>query len=216
MWQWIADYAGEDQVRSGSWAALIHEAVREGSIAESDRVPLLHAFSTASVDTTIASIASMIWLFAHHPDQWRRLREDPSLVPSAFNEVVRLESPIQMFTRVAGEDIEIESVSLESGTRVIVGYQSANRDERQFEDPDSFDIGRNPVGHLAFGHGLHGCVGQGVARLEAHAVLKALLARVEGFEILDEERSRRTITRVLNRVEVRLSGPDVPEYERRS
>jgi cytochrome P450 len=104
-------------------------------------------------------------------------------VKQAFNEVLRIESPISGFTRVTTQPTEIAGEPLPAGARVLVSFASANRDERRWDDPDRFDITRNSAGHVGFGHGVHACVGMGLARLEGAAVLSALAERVERFEL---------------------------------
>lgn len=132
-----------------------------------------------SLDTTISAIGNAIWLFATHPEQWDRLRRSPDRIKSAFNEVLRLESPISCFTRVARAGTQVDGCDVPAGSRVLVSFASANRDERRWHEPDRFDILRESAGQLAFGHGEHACVGMGLARLEGAVVLAALAARVD-------------------------------------
>ncbi len=136
-----------------------------------------------SLDTTIAALGNAIWLFATHPDQWELVHRQPERVKSAFNEVLRLESPVSGFTRVTTEPTAIAGVEIPVAARVLVSFASANRDERRWDEPERFDITRNNAGHVGFGYGEHACVGMGLARLEAAAVLTALAERVERFEL---------------------------------
>ncbi|WP_319336510.1 cytochrome P450 [Streptomyces sp. NY05-11A] len=121
--------------------------------------------------------------------------------------MVRIESPIQVFSRVTTREADLgEGVVIPSGVRVLHSYGAANRDERHFPDPDRFDVRRNPVDHLGFGYGNHACAGQGLARLEVHAVLKALAARVERIELAGEPvRALNNITRGFGSLPVRVS-----------
>jgi cytochrome P450 len=119
---------------------------------------------------------------ATHPDQWQRLRADPSLARVAFDEAVRWESPVQTFFRTANRDVDIDGTVVPDGRKVLFFLAAANRDPRRWTDPDAFDLSRDPSGHLGFGFGIHQCVGQHVARLEAEALLTALAARVERIE----------------------------------
>jgi cytochrome P450 len=135
-----------------------------------------------SLDTTISSISSALHLFATHPQQWQLLKDDPSLIPNAVNEVVRFESPLRAFARHAGCETEIADVRIPEGARVLVIYASANRDEREWQNPDTFDIRRDANRHLGFGHGAHACAGQSLARLETSAMLRALVDRVDRIE----------------------------------
>ncbi|WP_052425131.1 cytochrome P450 [Streptomyces fulvoviolaceus] len=127
--------------------------------------------------------------------------------PSALNEIVRIESPVQVFSRVTTRDVDLgEEVVIPSGARVLHSYGAANRDKRHFPDPDRFDITRNPVDHLGFGYGNHGCAGQGLARLEVHAVLKAMAARVQRIELAGEPvPALSNITRGFRNLPVRVS-----------
>jgi cytochrome P450 len=136
----------------------------------------------AGMDTTIAAIASAVYLFAQHPEQWDLLRSDESLMRAAFHEVLRLEGPVQPFSRVTLEDWHADGVPVPQGARLLVLYASANRYERKWSDPEKFDIRRNPVDHLGLGFGLHSRAGQSLARLETQSVMTALLKRVQRFE----------------------------------
>ncbi|MGF2943593.1 cytochrome P450 [Mycobacterium sp. Lab-001] len=133
-----------------------------------------------SLDTTISGIASALALFAAHPDQWRALRAEPALVSNAINEVLRYEAPLRAFSRKLLRDRAVAGIELPAGARVLVIYASANRDEREWPDPDTFDIHRDANRQLGFGHGTHACAGQGLARLEIQAILTALLRLVAG------------------------------------
>jgi cytochrome P450 len=149
---------------------------------------LLISYTWPGIDTTVNALASAVLLFAQHPEQWDALRSDRSLVASAFNEVLRLHSPVQYFTRLLTNDTEFAGTRLAAGTKVLLMYGSANRDERRFPEPETFDIRRNAAGHLAFGRGVHLCVGIHLARLEAHALLNALADRVSRFELTGHPR----------------------------
>lgn len=144
---------------------------------------LVAAYTWPGIDTTVNALGAAMYLFAAHPDQWEKVRADRSLIPSAFNEVLRMHAPVHYFTRVATKDTEVDGVALQAGTRVLIMYGSANRDGREFPDPDRFDVTRNPVRQLAFGRGVHLCVGINLARLEAHSLFDALADRVERFAL---------------------------------
>ena len=148
--------------------------------------PTLVGYTFPGIDTTVNAVASAIVLFARHPEQWDALRADRSLIPGAFNEVLRLHAPVHYFTRLLTEDVEIDGLAVAAGARILVMYGSANRDERRFRDPDRFDIHREPAGHVGFGQGIHLCVGIHLARLEAHGLFEALADRVARFELEDE------------------------------
>jgi cytochrome P450 len=158
-----------------------------------------------SLDTTISGIASALALFASHPDQWDALRAEPSLLPNAINEVLRYDSPLRAFTRKSLQQTEIAGVDIPAGSRVLVLYASANRDEQEWTYPDVFDIRRNATRHLGFGHGTHACAGQGLARLEMHAMLTALMQQVSRIELAGEPTwALNNIIRCYERLPLRL------------
>lgn len=183
MFGWLATEAGRDQVQAGSWAATIYDAVERGEIPGATAHELLSTYIAPALDTTIHSLAWALKLFADDPDQWAALRNDPVLQPGAFREVLRVQPPVHHFGRRVEREVDLGGVLVQPGTHLMVSYGSANRDERQWDRPDEFDIQRDNVRQLAFGYGIHACIGQGLARLEGHAILAALARRVERFEV---------------------------------
>ncbi len=178
-----AQHLAASELPERCFGARIQRSAERGEI-ERSRCPMLFIdYLAPSLDTTISAIGNAVWLFATHPDQWKLLREEPDRVKAAFNEVLRLESPISCFTRVAKDAANVGGVDVPAGSRVLVSFASANRDERRWDDPERFDITRESAGQLAFGHGEHACVGMGLARLEGAAVLTALVERVRTIEL---------------------------------
>jgi cytochrome P450 len=136
-----------------------------------------------SLDTTISAISSALQLFATFPDQWQILKDDRDLIPGAVNEVIRYESPLRGFARKALQESVIGGTAIKAGSRILVLYASANRDEREWDQPDVFDVRRDATRQLGFGHGAHACAGQGLARMETEAMLAALAERVDRIEL---------------------------------
>jgi cytochrome P450 len=203
--RYLQEQATRDRVVPGGWADRLFRAADSGEIPEAKCPVMLNDYVNPSLDTTISATSSAIKLFAEHPDQWDMVRADPQLVANAVNEVVRIESPLQFFTRYVTRDVEIDGTLLPAGSRAIMMYASANRDDRQWPDPDVFDVTRKGVGqHVGFGFGEHSCIGQALARLEMKALLGALAARVERFEIISEQRAVNNIIRGLGRLEVKV------------
>ena len=168
---------------------MAHElliAADAGELSHDECAPLMIDYIAPSLDTTISAISSALYLFATHPEQWQTLKDDPSLINNAVNEVVRYEAPLRAFARHARCDTDIADVRIQAGARLLVLYASANRDEREWDDPDTFDIRRDANRHLGFGQGAHACAGQSLARLETSAMLRALLERVERIELTAE------------------------------
>jgi cytochrome P450 len=176
----------ERNVLPGSMAHDVLAAVDAGTVAESEVPPLMIDYLAPSLDTTISAISSALYLFATHPDQWQAIRADPALIPNAVNEVVRIESPLRAFSRRVSKEVQFAGTTLPQGARVLVLYASANRDALQWDNPDTFDIHRDATAQLGFGHGTHGCAGQGLARMETQAILIALAARVENIRCVGE------------------------------
>lgn len=173
----------EERVLPGGFAAKLIASSHRGEISRETAIGMLAGYVVAAFETTISAMAAGIQLFADNPGEWDKLRADPRLAMSAANEIVRIETPLQNFARVTTQDAEMSDGSvIPSGTRVVVSYASANRDERQFAEPDAFRIDRREKQNLGFGHGPHGCAGQNLARMELTAVFGALAARVVRLE----------------------------------
>lgn len=192
------------QIDPDGWAAALYMAGERGELPL-EKCPLMVIdYTGPSLDTTIFGTSSAILLFAQHPEQWDLLRENPSLIRHAINEVLRLESPIQKFSRLVTRDHEIDGLLIPAQARVILLYGSANRDERKYPEPDRFDITRRPSDQLAFGHGEHACVGLNLARLEIRSLLEELVRQVERFELIDSEQAMNNTLRGLSRLNVRV------------
>jgi cytochrome P450 len=181
-----AQQLAASELPAGSMAARILDAAARGDIDQSRCPMMIIDYLAPSLDTTVSAIGNAVWLFATNPDQWRLLREEPARVKQAFNEALRLETPINCFSRVTREGTTLDGAELPAGARVLVSYASANRDERRWDRPDVFDITRDSAAHVAFGHGEHACAGMGLARLEGAAVLGALVERVARIELAGE------------------------------
>lgn len=138
----------------------------------------------AGSETTRNSIAVGLLELAAHEDQWRLVRDDPSMRATAVEEMLRWASSTSYNRRTASASVEIDGVAIGAGDKVTLWWSSANRDEHEFVDPFTFDVTRTPNRHLAFGHGAHFCLGAGLARLEMRLVLDAVLERVDAIEPL--------------------------------
>ncbi len=137
----------------------------------------------AGNDTTTSLIGSGISLLGQHPDQCASLVADPRLMSTAIEEMVRLESPTQVMPRTTRVDVELHGVLIPRGSRVQLTMGAANRDDRQFENPDAFDIRRPKSRHVGFGRGLHFCIGAPLARAEVQIVLEEFLSAIPDFSI---------------------------------
>jgi cytochrome P450 len=187
---WIASISNRSSLRPGSWGAAVLDAVDAGILTEHSAQLQLNALLVAGLDTTANALGALLRVMAEQPDLWEALKSDPTLSAALFEETLRMWSPVRGFFRLTTRDVQVGNATIPAGSRVFLHFQSANRDERHFADPDVFDISRNPVDHLSFGYGVHGCVGQAVARLEAHSVIASLLRRVDRFELTGSPEQR--------------------------
>jgi cytochrome P450 len=135
------------------------------------------------VESTAGLVATLFKLLAEHPEQRRLLLQDPSLVPAAVEETVRFATPLQLVGRTTSRDVTLHGVTIPQGARVVLVYGAANRDERQFADPDRFDVTRGRFRHLGFGEGLHGCLGAPLARLEAKVAVEEVLPLLGEYDL---------------------------------
>jgi cytochrome P450 len=190
----------------GGWGEALFIAADQGVITEHTARMMLVDYLTPSLDTTINATSAAIELFANHPEQWDKLRADPTLIPHAINEVVRIESPIRAFARESVREHQIDGVEIPVGSRVLMLYACANRDGAKYPDPDRFDIARKPSDHLGFGTGTHFCAGMHLAKLEIAVLLEALARRVSRFIATNPQRRPHNTLRGLASLDVRLVG----------
>jgi cytochrome P450 len=180
---WVSHQSRRDVLAPSGFGADIWAASDRGDITPEQAPLIVRSLLTAGVDTTVHALSAVLHALATHPQQWRRLRENPGLARVAFDEAVRWESPVQTFFRTTTTEVGIGDVAIPEGQKVLMFLAAANRDPRRWSDPDVFDLSRDPSGHVGFGMGLHQCVGQHVARLEAEALLTALARRVHAIEL---------------------------------
>ncbi len=152
-----------------------------------DQLVTLFIGGTETLPKVVAAAAFELW---RHPEQRALLVRDPARVPNAFEEVLRHDLPLQFVGRTLLVDADVAGVSMHAGQRVVLLLISANRDEREFVDPDEFDVGRRMDRHLGLGHGAHVCIGAHVARLEGIVMLRQLLAHSPDYEIDDSALTR--------------------------
>ena len=164
--------------------SLLADAKIDGKpISDHDRNSYFFIMAIAGHDTTSASISGTLLALLQHPDQFARVRRDPSLLPSAIDEGIRWTSPVKHFFRTAAKDAVVRGKAIREGDSLLLSYPSANRDEEAFDAPFQFRVDRNPNRHLAFGYGPHVCLGQHLAKLEMKLLFAELLSRVEMIEL---------------------------------
>jgi cytochrome P450 len=204
MMRYATTQAVRGRVKPGSWAEAVLDAADRGEVDRSLCPVLMIDYMGPSLDTTIFGISSGVWLFANHPEEWDEVRESPSLIPNAVNEILRVEAPVQGFSRYVASDYDMDGITLPAESRAIVFYGAANRDGRKFRDPHRFDVTRNSVNNLAFGAGPHVCVGINLARLEMKAIFSSLAKMVARFHIEHEERLINSVLRGFAKLNVSI------------
>jgi cytochrome P450 len=168
-------------------SALITARDSGDSLDEPELLAMIFLLLVAGHETTVNLIATGTLALLTHPSEFGRLRSDPSLLPSAVEELLRYANPLNHATdRYAPEPLDVGGVLIPAGEPVLVVTSSANRDPARFPDPDRLDLGRDASGHVAFGHGIHYCVGAPLARLEGEIAFGALLARFPGLSLAVE------------------------------
>ncbi|HYI62023.1 MAG TPA: cytochrome P450 [Acidimicrobiales bacterium] len=168
----------------------------DGALQDDELLMFLTLLLVAGNETTRNAISGGLLALSRHPDQRQKLLDDPGLIDLAVDEIIRWTTPVMTFMRTATQAHEVHGQRIEPGDRVLMLYQSANRDERAFDRPDDFVVDRQPNNHLAFGAGTHYCLGANLARLEVKLVFEELLARLPDIRAVDPstiQRNRSTL-----------------------
>ncbi len=186
-------------------AANVFAAHDAGECTYAEAGMLVRSLLSAGLDTTVDSIACALVCFARNPDQWDLVRANPSIARAAFDESIRLESPVQTFFRTAARSATFGNVEVRDGEKVLMFLASANRDPRKWDRPDAFDVTRKTGAHIGFGAGIHRCVGEMLSKLEGEILFTAFARRIARIELLDEPTLRFNNTlRGYSRIPLRL------------
>lgn len=195
-----------ERVTPGSWAASTFEARDRGEITTREAKALVIDFVAPALDTTILASTHLLWALANNPDARAQIRADPSLIPAAVIENVRLASPIRGFTRIVATDHEVRGMYLPARSRVLLLYGAANLDETQFPDPERFDITRETKVQLGWGNGAHTCIGIHLSKLEMHALLRAMIPSVEEIHVGQPRRLLNNVLQGINHLPARFTS----------
>ena len=185
---WAGQCCNRENLSPGSLGMAMYEAADRGEVTPQEANLLVGILLSAAADTTVLTLANTIRAFCEFPDQYQLVRSDPSLIRAAFEESLRWDSPSRMAGRIAMKDIEIDGYVIPAGERCGLMFAAANRDPRHYPDPDTFDLDRNPTDHLAFGGGVHYCLGVPLTRLEGARVFSQLLPRVSEIRLTGDYR----------------------------
>lgn len=188
MRAYLRELAGQRRAapRDDLLTRLLEAEVEGERLTEDELLGFFQLLLSAGHETTTNLISNAILCFVENPDQLARLRAEPGLLPSAIEEVLRYRSPVQAMFRVPKSDVQLHGERIPAGKMVMAMIGSANRDPRKFPDPDRFDITRDPNPHIAFGHGIHFCIGAPLSRLEARIALGAFLEQAGDFELASD------------------------------
>jgi cytochrome P450 len=185
--EWFNTQCERQSVTTDGVAADIYALGDEGVVDLESAQLLVRAVFSGGFDTTVLSITSGLKLFAENPDQWDIIRENPKAIKSAFEEVIRLEPPSRFLGRGITQDVELEGIQFKKGDRIACFLGASGRDPRKWENPNTFDVTRKGVmAHTSFGHGIHSCLGQALARSEFASIMGALAKKVARIEIVGE------------------------------
>jgi cytochrome P450 len=202
---WIMENCQRENLRPGGLGSEVFDAADRGEITLAEAPILVRSFLSAGIDTTVNGIGLALSCFARFPDQWTKICAKPSLVRAAFLEVLRLESPFHIYFRTTTQDTEVSGVPIEHNQKVLVSVGAANRDPRRWTNADVLDIERQNNGHMGFGAGIHGCIGQMIARLETEVLFTALARNFSAIEIIGQPIPRlNNVLRGLNHLPLRL------------
>ncbi len=187
-------------------SAIANARVDGEPLSDIDTVSYYLIVATAGHDTTSATISGGLQALIDNPDQRERLRDNLELMPLATEEMIRWVTPVKEFMRTANEDTTVRGVPIAAGDSVLLSYVSGNRDEDVFDHPFRFDVGRDPNKHLAFGYGVHFCMGAALARMEVNSFFSELLPRLKSIELTgDPELVATTFVGGLKHLPVRYS-----------
>jgi cytochrome P450 len=172
--QWVDENCQQDKLTPGGFGWKVYEAIETGELSREEAPLLVRSFLSAGLDTSIRGISQVLHCLAVYPAQFLQLLESPNLARAAFEEMLRFNSPAQTLWRTTTCDVELRGCPIPKHEKVMVLLGAANRDPRRWLNPDEYDITRRHVGHVGLGFGIHGCVGQAIARMEGEAIVGAL------------------------------------------
>ena len=186
VFKWVDECCNRQNLDPEGLGMKMFEAADRGAITQDEAKLLVQILLSAAADTTVMTLSTAIRAFCQFPEQYQRLRREPTLVRAAFEESLRWDSPSRLAGRITTKDVDIEGVTIPAGTRCGLLFAAANRDPRKWTAPDEFDLGREVRGHVGWGFGVHACVGRVLAGLEAEALLGAIVRRIGRFESAGE------------------------------
>lgn len=188
--EYVAWQVRREALADDGIGAAIYAFADTGDITVDDAALLVRSFLSAGIDTTILALGAVVHELARRPEQWAALHADPTLARAAFEEGLRFHTPSPVIGRTATREVVVGETLVRPDEKLLMMLGAANRDPRRWDAPDVYDLHRRTAGYTAFGAGVHNCVGQVIARMEAEALLGALARRVARIEPAGESRPR--------------------------
>lgn len=205
--EWIMAQCARSALAPDGLGAIMYAAADEGAVTEDEAGMLVRSFLSAGVDTTVRALGAALYGFAKDSRQWTILHEKPELARRATEEAIRYASPFQTVFRTTTREFRHEMGRIGPDEKILLSLGAANHDPGKWENPEAFDIERNTAGHVGFGAGIHGCVGQMLARLEIEVVLAELARQVHRIELAGEvSYALNNTVRGFARLPVKLTG----------
>lgn len=187
---WITEQCRREHLKKEGFGAVIYAAADTAEITEEEAGMLVRSLLSAGIDTTITGLGNAVWCLAQNANSFQQLRAEPSLARAAFDETLRLTSPVHTFCRTASCDTQVGGHAIPQDAKILCVLGAANLDPEHWTEPARFDLTRKNRDHLAFGVGTHACVGQAVSKVEAEAVLGAIARKVSSIELADTPKWR--------------------------
>lgn len=191
---WVDHHCRREALAPGGLGAKIWDAADRGDITPEQAPHVVRSLFAAGVNTTVHALGSLLYALVTHPEQWGLVQDNDGMRRRALDEALRWASPIQTFYRTTMRDVTLGGVPVRRHEKVMLLMGAANRDPRRWENPGRFDLRRKAAHHVGFGSGIHACLGQGFARLEAEALLEAMANRIDRIELAGVPVTRRSNT----------------------
>jgi cytochrome P450 len=182
--------------------SIVVAAEKAGGIQPAEVSGICLTLLLAGWETSSVLATNAMWLLARHPEQRRLLADEPERIPAAVEEMLRFESPAQQHSRVVVRETHIHGETISTGDRVVLLWAAANRDEERWHDSERFDVTREQKRNLAFGEGIHHCLGAPLARLEGRILLERVLARSPDFDVHEMVRLKSIVIRGISRLPI--------------
>jgi cytochrome P450 len=177
--EWLMKSCRRENLMPGGIGAEIYGAVDRGEITESEAPMLMRSLLGGGLDTTVYGIANLVWCFARYPTEWDKVKADPTRIRVAIDEATRLLPVLLTPFRTTTRAVKLAGVEIAENEKILLLIGSANRDPHRWQDPDVFNVDRKVTGHVGFGAGVHGCIGQMISKMETEVLMQTFVKVVK-------------------------------------